>query len=321
MFVAVATFGFGLVGPATPAPAVEYPAPAPLPPLAAGQLAERYAANQRAVRDALAVARAGEDRRRAAALESLAGRDLLEFDARGNGRAVEVVGDLAGAGRIAVVVPGSHTTLDTFDRNRGPGGGARALVREIRAADPRARVAVVAWLGYDPPQGASPAALTDHRARTGAGALRASVTALGRVNPGAAISLFCHSYGSVVCGYAAAGLPVADLVLYGSPGVGAGSAAGLATAARVWAGRAERDWIRFVPFVRVAGLGFGTDPTAPEFGARQFPAGAGSHGDYHLPGGEALHSLALIALGDTSGWESGRSPRPGGWTGVTMEES
>jgi len=195
-------------------------------------------------------------------------------------------------------VPGSHTTLDTFDQNRGPGGGARALDRQVRAVDPAARMAVVAWLGYRPPQGINPAALTDRLAGTGAAGLRTTVESVRAVNPDAAVSLLCHSYGSVVCGYAVAGgLPVADLVLYGSPGVGAGSAGELASAERVWAGRSAADPIRFVPFVRVAGIGFGTDPVAPEFGARGFAAGAGGHGDYHLPGSRALGSLALIALG------------------------
>jgi hypothetical protein len=291
----------GVAGSAAGSPAVSYPAPDGLPAVTtvtAAGLPDRYAAAQRAVAEALAVARAADDRRRATILASLAGRDLLEFDGRGNGRAVEVIGDLAGADRIAVVVPGSHTTLDSFDRNRGPGGGARALIEEMAAVDPDARVAAVAWLGYDTPQGVSPRSATDGLARDGAAALHATVTALHGVNPEATVSLLCHSYGSVVCTYAAtADLPVADLVIYGSPGVGAASAGELATGARVWAGRAADDWIRFVPYVRVAGIGFGPDPVGPDFGALPFPAGDGGHGDYHLRGGESLHSLALIALG------------------------
>jgi hypothetical protein len=288
----------GLAGPAPAEAGVSYPVPGRLPPLAADTVEDRYAATERSVRAALAVARAKGDRRRAATLAALAGRRLLEFDGRGHGRAVEVLGDLAGAERIAVLVPGSHTTLDTFDRNRGPGGGARALAGQIRALDPGARVAVVAWLGYRTPQGISPASLTDRLAGRGAEALRGTVAGIRAVNRHARISLLCHSYGSVVCGQAAPGLPVADLALYGSPGVGAGTARGLGTPARVWSGRTASDPIRFVPPVRLAGIGFGTDPVAPEFGARVFAAGPGGHGDYHLPGGQALRSLALIALGE-----------------------
>jgi hypothetical protein len=286
-----------LVGSAPATPAVAYPAPDRFPPVSAATLDQRYTATGDAVRDALAVARAGNDRPRIATLERLAGRDLLEFDPRGHGRAVEVIGELAGADRIAVVVPGSHTTLDTFDRNRGPGGGARALAEELDAIDPATRVAVVAWLGYDTPQGVGPDGITDGLARTGADALRGTVAALHEVNPDAPIGLLCHSYGSVVCAYAVPELPVAELAFYGSPGVGVSSVDDLATSARVWAGRAADDWIRFVPSVRVAGIGFGADPMAPEFGARVFPTGDGGHGDYHLRGGVALHQLALIALG------------------------
>lgn len=294
-----ASLALGPVAPAAAAPAVAYPAPGPLPPVTATTLDDRYAATGDAVAGALAVAREAGDRERARTLASLTGRRLLGFDGRGNGRAVEVVaGDLAAADRIAVLVPGSHATLDTFDRGRGPGGSARALAGEIRAAAPGARVAVVAWLGYDAPQGISFDSLTDGLAHAGAAALRAMVDTLRSVNRTAAISLLCHSYGSVVCGYAAEDLPISDLVVYGSPGLGVGSARALQTRARVWAGRAADDWIRVVPFVRVAGIGFGTDPVAPEFGARVFAAGAGGHGDYHLPGSQSLRSLARIVLGE-----------------------
>jgi alpha/beta hydrolase family protein len=287
----------GLVGSASADPAVAYPAPDRFPPVSVATLDDRYAATGVAVRDALAVAQAADDERRAATLERLIGRNLLEFDPRGNGRAVEVVGDLAAAERIAIVVPGSHTTLDTFDRNRGPGGGARALTDEFATIAPQEQVAVVAWLGYATPQGVGPDGITDGLARTGADALRTTVAALREVNPSAPISLLCHSYGSVVCAYAAGDLPVAELAFYGSPGVGASTVDDLDTSARVWAGRAAEDWIRFVPSVRLAGIGFGTDPMAPEFGANVFAAGDGGHGDYHLRGSESLHNLALIALG------------------------
>jgi hypothetical protein len=75
------------------------------------------------------------------------GRTFLDFDPRS--RAVEVVGDLATARRIVVVVPGADTTLATFD-SRGtasPGGGAGALYDEARRLSPGAHLAVLAWLG------------------------------------------------------------------------------------------------------------------------------------------------------------------------------
>ncbi|PWR08917.1 hypothetical protein DKT68_14020, partial [Micromonospora acroterricola] len=106
------------------------------------------------------------------------GRRFLTFDPRGDGRAVEVLGDLAGADRIAVLVPGVGTTLTDFDRGlggvarRAPSAQAGQLYRELRAADPAARVAVLAWLGYDPPDGVVTAA-SGASARRGAAGLAA----------------------------------------------------------------------------------------------------------------------------------------------------
>lgn len=291
------TLAAGLVGSPPVRPVVAYPAPDRFPAATATTVDDRYRATEQAVREALAVARQAGDRRRGETLDRLLDRHLLAFDARGDGLAVEVIGDLVQADRIVVMVPGSHTTLDTFDRNRGPGGGARALADQIAAIAPGVRVAIVAWLGYHTPQGLSPRAITDGLARDGASALRTTVARLRRVNAAAPISLLCHSYGSVVCAYAVPGLRIDQLALYGSPGVGAGSVADLQTTAQVWAGRAADDWIRYVPSVRLAGIGFGTDPVSPEFGARVFPAGDGGHGDYHLPGSQSLRQLALISLG------------------------
>ncbi|WP_220091076.1 alpha/beta hydrolase, partial [Micromonospora saelicesensis] len=87
------------------------------------------------------------------------GRRFLLFDERGDGRAVEVFGDLADADRIAVLVPGVGSTLADFDRGlggvarRAPAVQAGQLYRELRATDPAARVAVLAWLGYHPLDG------------------------------------------------------------------------------------------------------------------------------------------------------------------------
>ena len=47
----------------------------------------------------------------------------------------------------------------------------------------------------------------------------------------------------------------------------------------------------------IFGLGFGTDPVSPGFGAHVFAAGAAGHSDYLRPGSLSLRNLALIALG------------------------
>ncbi|GAA4623680.1 alpha/beta hydrolase family protein [Actinoallomurus vinaceus] len=284
-----------------------YAKPDALPALSVSTLAARYKANRRAMGEAMKTARRIQDFAMARSLSRLLtpGRQFLSFDARGTGRTVEVLGDLAHARRVAILVPGADTTLTTFDV-RGhrpydtPGGGARALFDQARRIERDPNLAVVAWLDYSPPKITSAGVMTDFRADTGAARLRRFVAELHRLNPLARTTLLCHSYGSVVCGEAVRGLPVSDVAAFGSPGMSASSAAGLGTRARVWAARGANDWIGLVPHVRMFGLGFGTDPVSSGFGARVFAAGTASHSDYLRPGSVSLRNLALIVLGRTA---------------------
>jgi hypothetical protein len=226
------------------------------------------------------------------------GEHFIDFNPAGQGLAVEVLGKLAQARRVVILVPGSDTSLATFD-SRGtasPGGAARALAAEVRKLDPGANLAIIAWLGYGDPATLSPSVMTSGDAAQGADALRPFVDYLAR--HGRQVALICHSYGSVVCGLAAPHLPVTDIAVVGSPGMDASSVRAMRTTARVWAGRGTGDWIRDVPHVHFLGLGFGQDPLAPAFGARVFDAGSGGHSGYFKPGGIALRNLAYIALGD-----------------------
>ncbi|MEU7136478.1 alpha/beta fold hydrolase [Streptomyces sp. NPDC046261] len=285
--------------------AVPAPAPAVLAPLrdaSPAALKERYAAHRAGIRAAERAATAHGDRARAATLRAMAdpARRFLAFDGRDGGRTAEVVGDLARAERIAVLVPGSDTSLDTYGRLRA---GAVALQRELSG-----RTAVIAWLGYGTPGTFSTAALTPARADSAAPRLRAFVGELRAARPAARTSLVCHSYGAVVCARAAPGLPVADIVLYGSPGAGAADHVGaLRTGATVWAGRGTRDWIADVPHVRLplgfATVGLGTDPLAKRFGARPFDAGSAGHGDYLAPRSTSLRNIARIVRGATPAQE------------------
>ncbi|ARF58532.1 alpha/beta hydrolase [Streptomyces gilvosporeus] len=284
--------------------AVPAPAPAALAPLrdaTPAALDARYAANRAGIRAAARMAADHGDLRRAAALRTLAGpaHRFLSFDGRDGGRTTEVFGDLAHAERIAVLVPGSDTDLDTYGRFRA---GALALGNEMHKRD--ARSAVVAWLGYRTPSTVSPTVLTPGRAEVAAHQLRSFLRELESTAPSTAgrLTLVCHSYGSVVCGRAAAaGLRAADIVLYGSPGTGTGTVGGLHTRATVWAGRGAHDWIADVPHGRLQlpglTLGFGPDPMSEEFGARIFDAGATDHSHYLMPGSVSLTNIARIASG------------------------
>jgi Alpha/beta hydrolase len=272
--------------------------PVSLPALTRPALAARYAATSRAVGRAVTAAARSGDPGLARTLAGLRHQHLLGFDPSGPGEAVEVLGNLATARRVAILVPGSDTSLATF-ASRGtasPQGGAQALAAQARRLGPGARLAIIAWLGYRTPSLLSPAVLTSGDAGQGAQALRPLVFSL--AGHGDQIALLCHSYGSVVCGLAAPQLPVTDIAVYGSPGMDASSVRSLHTTARVWAGRDASDWIRDVPHVRLLGLGFGTDPTSPSFGARRFGCGRDGHSGYLQPGSVSLRNLAYIALGE-----------------------
>ncbi|MGW5851087.1 alpha/beta hydrolase [Streptomyces sp. NPDC055254] len=280
---------------AAASPDVPAPAPTAFGPNTTPQV--RYAANRAGLAEAARTAQDAGRRGRAAKLRDMeagGAAQFLAFDGRGKGRAVEVFGDLETADRVAVLIPGSDTTLDTYQRFRA---GAVSLQQRLRDAHPRS--AVVAWLGYDTPGTVSPAVLTTARAEEAAAELGPFLSGLtGMAGPGARLSLLCHSYGSVVCARTGTGPAVSDVALYGSPGTGARSAGELATTgARVWSGRGSDDWIGGVPHVRVAGVGFGTDPVDPAFGARPFTAGTAGHSDYLKPGTESLDSLTAIVLG------------------------
>ncbi|RSM72166.1 hypothetical protein DMB66_06080 [Actinoplanes sp. ATCC 53533] len=229
------------------------------------------------------------------------GRRFLSFDPRGDGRAVEVLGDLATAERIAVLVPGVDTRLRDFDRglggvaHRAPAVQARTVYAALHAAAPDARVAVVAWLGYDPPEGLSLESARDLRARAGAAALTELVQAL---PARAAVTLIGHSYGALVVGLAAPHLPrVTDVIALGAPGMGASTAADLG-GARVWSALAADDWIRRIPQLRVGHLGHGRRPSNPAFGALSLPTtGVIGHDGYLSPGSATLEAVAAVVLG------------------------
>ncbi|MGR4881377.1 alpha/beta hydrolase [Streptomyces sp. LARHCF249] len=279
--------------------------PAPVPAAFAESAAPhvRYTANRANLAEAAGMAAGAGRTGRAAKLDAMdaAGTaQFLAFDGRGRGRAVEVFGDLETADRVTVLVPGSDTTLDTYQRFRA---GAVSLQQRLQAEHPRS--AVVAWLGYDTPGTVSTTVLTAARADEAAAELGPFLDRLRHMaGPGARLSLLCHSYGSVVCARTGTGPAVGDMVLFGSPGTGADSARDLPTGARVWAGRGGGDWIGNVPHARLGAIGFGTDPVDPAFGARAFAAGPAGHSDYLKPGTESLDSLAAIVLGTATASEA-----------------
>ncbi|MGY1435579.1 alpha/beta hydrolase [Streptomyces reniochalinae] len=294
-------------------------------PLVVGNLAGapvklRYRANHTALRQARAVevkrmtderltdeGRQDAGRRMHRFSSMLAdGRQILAFDPTGRGRAAEVFGDLEHAQRVSVVVPGVDTDLLTFEKSAraysAPAGMARALQNQQRAEAPGVRTATIAWADYTAPVGLGVDAASGELAQGGAVRLNRLVRTLPVASDEAApkVSLFCHSYGSVVCGLAAGRLPhsVTDIAVAGSPGMRADSASELGTGAHVWAMRDRDDWIADVPHMDVGGLGHGADPVADGFGARHLSAaGAVGHTGYFVPHTRSLHNLAAVGTG------------------------
>ncbi|MFD7582011.1 alpha/beta hydrolase [Kitasatospora sp. NPDC059817] len=227
-------------------------------------------------------------------------RRILVFDPRDRGEVAEVFGDLATARHTAVVVPGSDNDLENFDRSPGSYGTPAGMARSLHRATDR-QSAVIAWTGYTTPVGIGLGAATEDLARAGATRLTRLLDGLAvTTRPQAPATVFCHSYGSVVCGLARPGPDQASgVVVLGSPGMGVGSAAALDPRVPLWAtARNDSDWIGRVPYVSVLGLGHGADPTAPGFGAHPLPAtGSEGHAGYFAPGTASLTAFAAIALG------------------------
>ena len=138
-----------------------------------------------------------------------AGRQILAFDPTGRGRAAEVFGDLGTAERVSVVVPGVDTDLLTFERDEPsrtppPSAWRASLYAAERAADP-AHAHGRHRLGRLHRARRARHGRGHRRAAPSSGAVRLHRAGAGAARRARRVSLFCHSYGSVVCGVAAPG--------------------------------------------------------------------------------------------------------------------
>ncbi len=250
-------------------------------------------------------------------------RQILLFDPGGDGRAVEVFGDLATAAHIGVVVPGVANDLENFASGTGLRSDARSLhgrAGELGVAD----VATVAWLGYDPPDGLD--ALGAGAARGGADSLVRFVAGLDALPGRRRVTVVGHSYGSLVTGLAArTGLAADEIVFVGSPGTGLAHAghAKLKPGGVVWAALAAGDPIgagidlrefltpedQLEQAVRrlldslegendIKDLHHGTNPAHEDFGAIEINTdGSTGHSEYFKPHTVTLDNLLYIIAG------------------------
>lgn len=246
------------------------------------RLAEVDAANRSALARALRTE--GADAAALGALrDALAapGRTLLHF-APTTGRAAVGIGDVAAAPVVTTFVPGTGAAPRTLS----------AGVDRAAALAQASGGAAVAWYSYDAPTDLFDA-VDRNEARVGGPALAAFQDKLRGWRPDARLAVVGHSYGAAVVGDAAEHHMAADaVVLVGSPGVAASSAAALRHYELAWM-TARDDPIALTP----SDL-HGKQPKAlPHFGTHlQAPSGPGlsiaSHSSYFDPGSASLAALA-----------------------------
>jgi pimeloyl-ACP methyl ester carboxylesterase len=139
-------------------------------------------------------------------------RRFWSVDPEGQGRAVEVLGDLAQARNVAVLVPGMGNDLESF--------GGQADRGEAIRHESGPGTAVVVWLDYDSPHGI-PEAMSKKAGLEGGPRLAAFMDELDAAKlPEAKTTLVGHSYGTEVVGQALLSGATPDrVVLTGSPGI------------------------------------------------------------------------------------------------------
>ncbi|MFB7663719.1 alpha/beta hydrolase [Kitasatospora sp. NPDC056138] len=249
---------------------------------------------------------------------------LIGLGEQGQGRAVLSWGDPDTARHVSALVPGLNSTL------AGAAGGDTATALRIRqaAGSEASATASMIWLGYDAPLLDGASVLTKDRAVDGAASYDRFLSGLRSTHQGAPahVTAVGHSYGSLLVGQAAqrpGGIAADDVVLVGSPGVGADHASQLSVGAdHVYVGSAMADPVSRLPSkadavatglgagvlgpvgagaghrVDPRGLWFGQDPAGAGFGARRFKVDDGtptdSHDNYFGKNGKGGDSLANI---------------------------
>lgn len=225
-------------------------------------------------------------------------RQILLFESFGDGRIAEVFGDLADAKHVAFVVPGITNDLADYT------SGLRKMANDLFDQSSRrgGEVAVISWLGYNPPDspadGAFPA-----EAYGAAADLRRSVDGIRPFSHPVNVTVVGHSYGSAVTGRAVRdeGMLLTDIVLVGSPGIALdvnhrddlGTGVG-----QVWVAEAPKDFVPDLPFTH------GPNPADDDWGALVFETNAPArprvegHSDYFLKRSESLRNIARIIRGE-----------------------
>ncbi|WP_432884267.1 alpha/beta hydrolase [Kribbella sp. CA-245084] len=224
-------------------------------------------------------------------------RQFLKVDVDGQGRAVEVLGDVQHAKNVAVLVPGMGNSLDTF-RGQSDRGG---LIRQ--EAGP-SETAVVVWLDYDSPHGLVQAASKD-AALEGGPRLAEFLNELdGLKADGAEVTAVAHSYGTDVLGQALLdGGRAKRVVMTGSPGITKyvdEAADFVQPPTRLYVERAPGDYVAYSEW---HGPDPATFPDAIRMAtndpiANDEAVSVHWHNEYYRPNSEALRNIGRVVRGD-----------------------
>jgi hypothetical protein len=243
----------------------------------------------------------------------------------GNGSAAIAIGDPDRADDIAVIVPGAGSSVANGWLAGGHNGAINVYDQSL-AAYPGDELSVIAWMGYDAPQGYDdPRVGSPLSAREAGVQLAQDVNGLWVTHDGTPphVTVLGHSYGAttVADAFAASGAHANDVILLGSPGTDLAHGANdfHLDGGRVYVGSASSDPVSWIgesgalpdglnealghPFGRYAGLG--TDPAGSGFGSIRFRAEVPGHdglsfqdhSHYYDLGGGALRSMAHIVTG------------------------
>ncbi len=217
-------------------------------------------------------------------------RQFLSVDPDGQGRAVEVIGDLEQARNVAVLVPGMGNSLDTF---RGQSDRADLIRQEGGPG-----TAAIAWLDYESPQGFVEAA-SKQAALDGGPRLARFLTELDDLTD-ATTTLVGHSYGTDVVGQALLNGGRADrVVLTGSPGITKyvdEAADFVQPPTRLYVERAPGDYVSYSEW-------HGPDPATFPDAIRMATNGDEAvsvhwHNEYYRVNSEALRNIGRVVRGD-----------------------
>jgi hypothetical protein len=224
-------------------------------------------------------------------------RQFLKVDPEGQGRAVEVLGELDKAPNVAVLVPGMGNSLDTF---RGQSDRGDLIRQEAGPSD----TAVVVWLDYDSPQGLVQAASKD-AALEGGPRLAEFLNELDQVTADdAEVTAVAHSYGTDVLGQALLdGGRAKRVVMTGSPGITKyvdKAADFVQPPSRLYVERAPGDYVAYSEW---HGPDPATFPDAIRMAtndpiANDEAVSVHWHNEYYRPNSEALRNIGRVVRGD-----------------------